>query len=151
MEPAKVDSVMLEKPELVDPDVDVMRAAELLSKRPERCLVVGKNHFLLGIVTASDLIEKVVAEGANPAAVPLGDIMTTPVVTVNVNATVTQAAELMSEYGIGKLPVVEDSGELVGMFTSLELSRWLAQASDFRDPALNAVAKLKKEGAGPYE
>ena len=57
----------------------------------------------------------------------------------------------MSEYGVRKLPVVDQSGALAGVITSLELARWLAKMNDFQDPALNALAKLKKDGqGGPY-
>jgi CBS domain-containing protein len=70
---------------------------------------------------------------------------------VRAKSTIRQAAELMSDYGIGRLSVVDDSGGLVGVVTSVELARWLARMSDFQDPALNVLAKLKKEGQGwPY-
>jgi CBS domain-containing protein len=148
---ALVDSIMIGRPEPVDPDTTVVKAAGIMSKRPERCLVVAKEDFVVGLVTASDMIEKVIAAGANPSEVYVRDIMSTPVVTVKAGATIGEAAELMSEYGIGKLPVVDEDGGLVGMVTSLELSRWLAKQSDFQDVALNALAKLKKEGeGGPY-
>jgi len=148
---ALVDSIMTKRPEPVEPDLTVMKAAGLMANRTERCLVVAKDEFVIGMVTASDMIEKVIAEGANPTEVYVRDIMSTPVVTVNESATIGEAAELMSEYMIGKLPVVDDAGGLVGIVTSLELARWLAKESDFQDPALNALAKLKKEGeGGPY-
>ena len=78
--------------------------------------------------------------------------MTTPVITISVTATIGKAAELMSEYGVGRLPVVDESGTLAGLVTSVELARWLAKTNDFKDPALNALAKLKEGGGfGPYQ
>ena len=71
--------------------------------------------------------------------------MSSPVITVKVKATVTEAAEIMSDYGVRKLPVVDESGKLAGVITSLELARWLAKRNDFQDPALNALARLKEE------
>ncbi len=148
---ALVDSIMSKKPEPVDPNLTVMKAAGVMTNSAERCLVVAKDDFLVGVVTASDMIEKVIAAGANPSEVYVKDIMSTPVITVNAGATITEAAEVMSDYGIGKLPVVDESGGLVGIVTSLELSRWLAKMSEFKDPALNALARLKREGqGGPY-
>ncbi|HEV2390486.1 MAG TPA: CBS domain-containing protein, partial [Nitrososphaerales archaeon] len=71
--------------------------------------------------------------------------------TIKATATIKEAAEIMSDYGVRKLPVVDESGDLAGVITSLELARWLARANDFKDPALNALATLKKEGQGsPY-
>ena len=51
-----------------------------------------------------------------------------------------------------RLPVVDDSGALAGIVTSVELARCLAKMNDFQDPALNALAKVKKDGErGPYQ
>ena len=148
---ALVDSIMSKKPEAVDLDLTVVKAAAILARRTDRCLIVAKDDFVLGIVTATDMVEKVIAAGANPEKVFVSDIMTTPVITVSVTATIGKAAELMSEYGIERLPVVDESGTLAGLVTSVELARWLAKMNDFQDPALNALAKLKKVGdGGPY-
>jgi CBS domain-containing protein len=77
--------------------------------------------------------------------------MSTPVITVRVTATIGEAAKIMSDYGVRKLPVIDESGTLAGVITSLELARWLAKENDFQDPALNALARLKEEGeSGPY-
>ena len=148
---ALVDSIMSKKPEAVGPDLTVTKAAAILAAREDRCLIVTKNDIVLGIVTATDMVEKVIAEGANPERVFVSDIMTTPVITVSVTATIGKVAELISEYGVERLPVVDESGSLAGLVTSVELARWLAKMNDFQDPALNALAKLKKVGeGGPY-
>jgi CBS domain-containing protein len=148
---ALVDSIMSKKPEAVDLELTVAKAAAVLARRTDRCLIVAKDDFVLGIVTATDMVEKVIAAGANPEKVFVSDIMTTPVITVGATATIAKAAELMSEYGVARLPVVDEGGTLAGLVTSVELARWLAKMNDFQDPALNALAKLKKEGGvGPY-
>src|SRR5271155_2596150 len=148
---ALVDSIMSTRPDTVDTDMTVTEAASIIAKRSEKCLVVEKDDLLVGIVTATDMIEKVIAVGANPAKVYVKDIMSTPVIKVNVKATIAQAAQTMSDYGVRKLPVVEESGALAGVVTSLELARWLAKQQDFQDPALNALADVKEGGqGGPY-
>jgi CBS domain-containing protein len=148
---ALVDSIMSNKPEPVDPDITATAAAAILGKSSERGLIVAKDGLVVGIVTSTDIIGKVIAVGADPAKVYVRDIMSTPVITINTTATIKQAAEIMSEYGVRKLPVVDEAGALAGEITSLELARWLAKMNDFQDPALNALAKLKEEGqGGPY-
>jgi len=148
---ALVDSIMRKKPEAVEPDLTVNAAAAIIAKRSEKCLIVATGDMVIGIVTSTDMIEKVIAVGANPSNVFVRDIMSTPVITVNVNSTIGQAAQVMSDYGVRKLPVIDGSGALAGVITSLELARYLAKTNDFRDVALNALAKLKEEGAGPYQ
>jgi CBS domain-containing protein len=148
---ALVDSIMRRKPEAVDPDMTVTAAAAIIAKRSEQCLIVERDELVVGIVTSTDMIEKVIAVGANPSEAYVRDIMSTPVITVNVTASIKEAAEIMSDYGVRKLPVIDASRSLVGVITSLELARWLARLSDFQDPALNALARLKKESqGGPY-
>jgi len=148
---ALVDSIMRKKPEAVDLNMTVTAAAGIIAKRSEQCLIVAKDDLVVGIVTSTDMIEKVVAVGANPAEDYVRDIMSTPVITVKTTASKREAAEIMSDYGVRKLPVVDESGELAGVITSLELARWLAKINDFKDPALNALATLKEEGqGGPY-
>ena len=146
---ALVDSIMRKKPEAVDPDMTVTRPRTRSPKRSEQCLIVAKDDLVVGIVTSTDMIEKVIAV-APTAKVYVRDIMSTPVITVNVTATIAQAAQIMSDYGVRKLPVIDESGELAGVITSLELARWLAKMNDFQDLALNALARLKKEAGGPY-
>jgi len=148
---ALVASIMSKNPEPVDPELTVVKAAAALAASSERCLIVAKDDLVIGIVTSSDVIEKVTATGADPSEVYVKDIMSTPVVMVNSNDTIATAAELMSDYGVGKLPVVDQSGALVGIVTSVGLARWLAKMSDYKDPALNAIAKLKEGGEGPYQ
>lgn len=147
---ALVDSIMSKAPEPVDADMTVRNAASVLAGRPEKCLVVAKGEFVVGMVTPIDMIEKVIAAGANPAEVYVRDIMSTPVVSVNAGTSIGKAAEIMTEYGISKLPVLDEGGGLVGMVTSLELSRWLAKQSNYQDPALNALAQMKADDTGPY-
>jgi len=148
---ALVDSIMREKPETVGPDMTVTMAASVIAKRSEQCLIVEVDDIVIGMVTATDIIEKVVAVGANPEKVFVRDIMSTPVITVRVKATITEAAQIMSDYGVRKLPVLDDSGTLAGVITSLELARYLAKANDFKDVALNALATVKKGEDGPYQ
>jgi len=147
---ALVDSIMRKKPETVDADMTVTRAAAIIAKRSEQCLIVARDDIVVGIVTSTDMIEKVIAVEANPSKVFVRDIMSTPVITVNLRATIAQAAQIMSDYGVRKLPVIDESGSLAGVITSLELARWLAKMNDFQDVALNALARLKKEEGGPY-
>ena len=146
---ALVDSIMRKKPEAVDPDMTVTAAAAIIAKRSEQCLIVARDDIVVGIVTSTDMIEKVIAVGANPAKVYVRDIMSTPVITVNVTATIGEAAEIMSDYGVRKLPVIDESGALAGVITSLELARWLAKDERLPRPCLERPCKAEGRGRGP--
>ncbi|MEM1619806.1 MAG: CBS domain-containing protein [Fervidicoccaceae archaeon] len=77
-------------------------------------VIVGDKREVLGIITERDLIRRVLARGLDPKAVKAEEIMSRPVITIEPDASVEEAANLMKEKGVGHLPVVE-SGRLVGI------------------------------------
>lgn len=68
---------------------------------------------LLGIVTDRDLVIRGYAE-KNSGSAPVEDVMTKEVITVGPDTSVEEAAELMAEHQIRRLPVV-DNGQLIGI------------------------------------
>jgi CBS domain-containing protein len=141
-----VETIMRQKPETVDPNTTVSKAATIFAKQQDRCLVVARDGLVVGIVTASDIIEKVTATGANPSEVYLRDIMSTPVVTAKKSDSIGLAARAMSDYRIGRLPVLDETGGLVGIVTYVEISRWAAKQSGFEGEA----PEEDKKDESPY-
>lgn len=80
---------------------------------------------LKGMVAKSDIFE-VVSEGADLSAVSLGDIMSTPVVTIASDESVVTAAERMEAHSVRRLPVVEE-GDLVGVVTTKDLTHHIPE------------------------
>jgi CBS domain-containing protein len=148
---ALVDSIMGDKPEVDGLDLTVAGAAAILARSSEECVIISEGSLIVGIVTPADIIQKVVAVNANPAEVYVRDIMSTPVITVNARSTIVKAAEVMSDYGVGKLPVVDEEGNLAGVVTSLHLVGWLAKLSSAQDEALGSLTKIREDAdGGPY-
>jgi CBS domain-containing protein len=57
----------------------------------------------------------------------------------------------MSDYGVRKLPVVDEQGNLAGVVTSLDVVRWLAKLSSAQDEALSSLTNIREDaGGGPY-
>jgi CBS domain-containing protein len=105
----------------------------------------------LGIVTERDLVRKILAAGVDPSKVLMSDVMSTPLVTIGPEATVSEAAEKMSEYLIRRLVVVDDDGALVGLVTAGDIAKLLARKKEYSDSVLNALARMRKDGTGgPY-
>jgi CBS domain-containing protein len=80
---------------------------EMLKRRIGSVVVVNENDSLLGIVTRTDIIREVVAKGRDPETLTLGDIMTRNPYYVFTDDPLEKAAEIMGEYGIGHLPVLD--------------------------------------------
>ncbi len=147
-----VEDVMSSKVVSIDRSATVKEAAHVMERRKCSCLVVLQGNSAVGIVTERDLVRKILAEGIDPAKVLVSDVMSTPLVTIEAGATVTQAAEKMSDYLIRRLVVVGLNGGLVGLITAGDIAKLLAKKASYTDSALNALARMKAGGTGgPYE
>ncbi len=83
--------------------------------------VVIENGTPVGIVTEKDLISKIVARNKVPSEVSVEEVMSQPVITINPNTSLREAARIMMKKGIRRLPVVNNSGELVGIITDNDI------------------------------
>ncbi len=83
--------------------------------------VVIENGTPVGIVTEKDMISKIVARNKVPSKVTVEEIMSQPVITINPNTSLREAARIMMKRGIRRLPVVNNSGELVGIITDNDI------------------------------
>ena len=108
----------------VRPEATVLEAIKRMASLKKGSVLVAGDGLLkecLGIVTTSQVFLKVFAEGRDPARVAVRDIMTeAPLVTIDLDATTAEAARLMREHGIRRLPVMK-GGALVGIITSKDL------------------------------
>lgn len=91
-------------------------ARELVRRRIGAVPVVDPQLHLLGVVAESDLL----AGGGSPWATAR-DVMSAPAVTVTPGTTVAQARALLAARGIGRLPVVDPGGRLVGIVSRRDL------------------------------
>lgn len=83
-------------------------------------IVTNKAKKSIGIITERDLVIRVLAKNAKPDTVKAKDIMTTPLVTIEPDATVSDAARRMTRLDIRRLGVLY-KGNLVGIVSSKDL------------------------------
>jgi len=136
----------------VDLNTNVKDCSKAMAKKGVSCSVVTQANRAIGIVTERDLVSKVLADAVDPNRVFVKDIMSTPLITVSPNASLTEAAAQMAEYRIRRLVVVDRSGSMVGIITAGDIARSLAEKHGYREPTFNALARYKEgtEG-GPYQ
>ena len=108
----------------VTPEATVLEAIKRMVAEKKGSVLVAREGLLkecLGIVTTSQIVLKVFSQGRDPAAIAVSEIMTErPLVIIDLDAPTSEAARLMREHNIRRLPVMKD-GALVGIITSKDL------------------------------
>jgi len=115
----RVSEIMTRWVATAEPTRTVRDAATIMTKAHVGSIVVMGKGKPEGIVTEGD-ISRAISKGANPDKLSIGKVMSRPVVTVSPDVKVEEAAKLMTEKQIKKLPVVKD-GVLVGIVTQTDV------------------------------
>lgn len=118
----KVRDWMVDLLVFIDPESSVSDALALMRRRYIHSLIVQKSqiHPDYGIVTSTDINDKIVALDRNPSTLKVRDIMTSPILTINSDQTLQECALTMKEKKIHHLPVVDEKGALVGMISATD-------------------------------
>lgn len=132
----------------VSPETTVLEAGQKMVENSIRRLPVLENQSLVGIVTYGDV------RGARAASatgldiwelsyllsqLTIREIMTPNPVTVSPDDTIGRAAQLMLNYMIGGLPVIDHNNELVGIITESDIFRlvvrdWMHSQEESSEP-----------------
>src|ERR1700736_4619193 len=91
----------------VAPSDSVLRALEIMATRHVGALLVMNQGSLLGIISERDYARKVILKNRSSHDTPVGDIMSSPAVTVTPQDTIHHCMKLMTEGRFRHLPVVE--------------------------------------------
>jgi CBS domain-containing protein len=109
---------------LIAPETTMAQALTLMRRRGIHSLVVDLNEddvSTYGIVTTTDIRDKIVAESMDPSAMTVEQIMTSPVVCARPDWSLRQAAQKMGELKAHHLPVSDERGSLVGMISATDI------------------------------
>ncbi|HET9108792.1 MAG TPA: CBS domain-containing protein [Steroidobacteraceae bacterium] len=98
----------------IEPEDPVLEAIRLMADRHVGALLVMRGTELAGIVSERDYARKVVLLGRSSAETPVSEIMTSPVITVPLDASVQDCMRIVTDRRIRHLPVLE-GGRVVGM------------------------------------
>jgi len=116
-----VKDVMTSPVVTVEETASANKVAGLMCDNKVGCvIVVDKTGNAIGIITERDLVVRVLAKNVAPAGAKAKDFMTTPLVTVEPEKTVTDAARMMSKKDIRRLGVLY-KGKLVGIVSSKDI------------------------------
>jgi len=118
---------MLVKDVMSSPAITVLenapanRVAELMDKHDVGCIIVTtKEEKPIGVITERDLVLRVLAKNAKPDTLKAEEVMTSPLITIEPDATISETARRMSRLNIRRLGVVY-KGRLVGIISSKDV------------------------------
>jgi CBS domain-containing protein len=120
MVPVKSFMVPKEKFITVERDTDVQTAARIMRDRGIGSLFVTNGKEIVGILTDTDMVRRVVAAGADTHKTTVEQIMSAPIMTIEDHKTLLDANDLMAQTHLRHLGVTKD-GKLVGMISVRDL------------------------------
>ena len=121
--PSKVRDWMSRPVIVVDPDSSVSYALTLMRRRNIHSVIVvlseGEKQY--GIVTSTDIRDKIMAANRNPAEMRVRDVMTAPIICADPDWTLQECSMAMQEHRFHHMPVAEADGTLVGIISATDI------------------------------
>ncbi len=119
--------------DIMSKDVTVIREDETVRKAAERLAgddigvlpITDQNKNLKGILTDRDIVVHVIARGKDPNSTRAKELEQGEIITLRPDDSIQHARDLMAQYKIRRLPVVEN-GRVVGMVSQADIAKSLA-------------------------
>ena len=108
----------------LEPTAPLARALEMLGRSDVSCVVVVDEKGASGILTERDVV-RLLRGGIRPDTTTMGEIMTSPIVTVMRDSTLLDASELLAQRRIRRVVVVDGHNQPVGILTQHEIVKGL--------------------------
>jgi CBS domain-containing protein len=116
-----VRDIMSKNVRVVRPDSSVKEVVVTMNKFDIGSIVVVQGERPVGIITERDILRRIVEPCLAPETLTARQVMTSPVITINENASIDEAAKLMAKKGVKKLLVTKDNDQLVGILTFTDI------------------------------
>jgi signal-transduction protein with cAMP-binding, CBS, and nucleotidyltransferase domain len=105
----------------IEENAPANRVAELMDKNDLGCIIVtNKEGKPLGIITERDLVVRVLSKNVKPDTLKANEVMTSPLITIEPDATITEAARRMSRLNIRRIGVMY-KGQIAGLLSSKDI------------------------------
>jgi len=106
----------------IDEDSTIQEAVEIMGKESFGTLLVTREGKAVGIITAGDIISKIVAKKKELETITVKEIMSSPLVTIDKKMTGEDALRTMVKNDVRRL-LITDNEEIVGIFTTSDITK----------------------------
>ena len=134
----QVQEIMSRKVELTSPNTTVRDVARKMRADNIGALPVGENDRLVGMVTDRDIVVRAVAEERSPGNTSVREVMSEHVCYCFEDDDIGQAAQIMAEHQVRRLPVLNRDKRLVGVVALADLGR---SGTDAAKQALEGISE----------
>ena len=116
-----IQDAMTSDPTTITTDTSIEEAARLMKSEDVGSLPIVEGDRLVGMLTDRDIAIRGVADGRTTSTV--GEIASKDIVTIDPQQGLDEAARLMAEHQIRRLPVCEEDGRLVGILAQADVAQ----------------------------
>ena len=115
-----VRDIMTKDVKVVRPDSNVKEVVATMNRFNIGSIVVVQGDRPVGMISERDILRRVVEPCLSPETLTAGQVMTSPVYTIKETASINEAAKLMAEEKVRKIPVMKKD-KLVGIVTFTDI------------------------------
>jgi len=124
------------------PEATALDVAKSMSKADISSIIIVSKARPVGIITEEDLVRRVIARELDPKITKASQIMSSPLIHVTLDTSLTEAMRVMARSGIRRVAVLKNES-LVGIVTSRDILRWSPELIDILVESL----RMKTSGA----
>jgi CBS domain-containing protein len=117
-----IQEAMTPNPTTIEATTKAQEAARIMKSEDVGSLPIVEGGKLIGVVTDRDLAIRIIAE-AKGIDTPVAEIASKDVVTIDPQQSLEEAARLMANNQVRRLPVVEEDGKLVGILAQADIAQ----------------------------
>ena len=118
-----IREVMTPDPTAIEPSTPLVEAARLMRDQDVGPLPIIEGERVIGMLTDRDIVVRAIAEGKDPHTVTAGEVASKQLITIDPEQPLDEAARLMAQHQVRRLPVCEEDGRLVGIVAQADIAR----------------------------
>jgi len=126
--PTVISDIMSSPVVTIDKKAKVRDAAQLMTEKRIGSIIITEDGRPVGIITERDVLERVVSPSRDPTMTETGEVMSSPLITIQREKGILEAMRKMREHDISRL-VVMDDGTMVGIVSEKDIIRAVSIAS----------------------
>jgi DNA polymerase-3 subunit epsilon/CBS domain-containing protein len=124
-----LSDLMRSPPVFAPPEQSALDAISTMHEAGIGALLVGHSANAAGIVTERDIVRLIAKGGSDALSSPIGDVMSSPVVTLPASSPVYRAVARLQRLGFRHIPATDSEGRIAGVVSARDLLRRSASAA----------------------